>query len=121
MRITLHLDTFDRLAPGAYGIVWIDKETGKWSREGHAGLALPQWGRYRSGQGCTWLIAGVDGAGLCTLEGLDLAAHDGPFEGEHGRVQWHGGTQEPATGDWHVQCVDETACDPEDAFFADEA
>ena len=119
MRITLHLDTFERLSPNAWGIVWIDKEAGKWSREAHAGLALPQWGRYRSTQGSTWLAAGEEGAEFCRIEGLDLAAADGPFEGEHGRVQWHGSAQEPVAGNWHVQCVDETVCTPEDGLFAD--
>jgi hypothetical protein len=120
MRVTLHLDTFDQLAPGAYAIVWIDKEAGKWSREGHAGVELPEWGRCRSTQGTTCLVAGSGGADLCTLEGLDLIAREGPFEGEHGSVQWHGDVRGPVAGSWHVQCVDETSCDPEEGLFADE-
>lgn len=123
MRVTLHLDSFDRLAPGAWAIVWIDTEVGKWSREGHAGMALPQWGRYRSyrgAQGETCLVAGEAGPELCTIEGLDLGAAGGPFEGEHGHAQWHGDAHEPVQGDWHVQCVDETANVPEEGLFADE-
>ncbi|WP_322060021.1 DUF3564 family protein [Paraburkholderia sp. J63] len=49
-----------------------------------------------------------------------LGAAGGPFEGEHGRAQWHGGAGEQVSGDWHVQCVDETACVPEEGLFADE-
>ena len=47
MRITLHLDTFDT-DPFAYAILWLDDQTLKWSREGHAGLALPEWGTLRT-------------------------------------------------------------------------
>lgn len=121
MRVTLHFDSFDRLAPGAWAIVWIDTDVGKWSREGHAGMEVPQWGRYRSTQGGTCLIAGEDGAEFCTIDGLDLTAASGPFEGEHGRAQWRSGAHAPVYGDWHVQCVDETACVPEEGLFADEA
>jgi hypothetical protein len=120
MRVTLHLDTFSGLDLGAYAIVWIDKEAGKWSREGHAGVELPQWGRCRTAQGATCLVAHDAGSDICTLEGLDLAAGAGPFEGEHGRVQWQACTQGPVAGQWHVQYVDESACTPEEALFADE-
>lgn len=121
MRVTVHLDTFDRLAPGAYAIVWIDKEAGKWSREGHAGVELPQWGHCRSTREGTCLAAGDNASDCCMIEGLDLTSSEGPFEGEHGRVQWHGCGLEPVAGDWHVQCVDSTPCVPEEVLFADEA
>ncbi|WP_043288662.1 DUF3564 family protein [Paraburkholderia oxyphila] len=120
MRVTLHLDSFGRFAPGTYAIVWIDKEAGKWSREGHACVDLPAWGRYRTVQGATYLIAGENCAAPCTLEGLDLSAVDGPFEGECGRVQWHGVTQAAVDGARHVQCVDESLCTPEESLSADE-
>jgi hypothetical protein len=121
MRITIHLDSFDRLDPCAYAIVWIDKETGKWSREGHTGVEIPEWGEYRATPGGTGLFEEGERLALCTIEGLDLAAHEGPFEGETGRVQWHAcNCTEPVTGSWHVQCVDETNCNPEESLFANE-
>lgn len=46
MRITLHLDTFDT-NPSAYAILWLDDASLKWSREAHAGLALPTASRIR--------------------------------------------------------------------------
>lgn len=59
MRITLHLDTFDRIDPNAYAILWLDNETHNWSREGHAGLP------FRNGENCgsipaaRWSVAGT--------------------------------------------------------------
>lgn len=123
MRVTVHLDSFDRLARSAYAIVWIDKESGKWSREGHAGIDLPEWGRYRRTPDGTCLVAG-EAAGempgdLCTIEGLDLAAGDGPFEGEDGSVHWNARTETgPLAGHWHVQCVDDDGSEPEEGLFA---
>ncbi len=46
MRLTIHLDTFDRLNPMAFVILWLDKEMRQWSREGHHGLDLPRWGAH---------------------------------------------------------------------------
>jgi hypothetical protein len=122
MRVTVHLDSFDRLDPAAYAIVWIDTFAGKWSREGHAGVELPEWGRCARVPGGTTLVASDDLRDICTIEGLDLSAGSGPFEGESGRVQWHArANAEPLAARWHVQCVDESALDPEEGLFADEA
>lgn len=122
MRVTVHFDSFDRLDPCAYAIVWIDTASGKWSREGHAGLAMPRWGRCGRLPDGTSLIAGEDSHDICAIEGLDLAASDGPFEGENGRAHWHARDRaEPIVGHWRVQCVDASAADPEESLFADEA
>jgi len=122
MRVTLHLDSFNQLDASAYAIVWIDKEAGKWSREGHAGVQLPDWGRCLPVPGGTRLVAGEDCGDICTLEGLELSTPEGPFEGEEGYVQWHvRADAEPVAGRWHVQCVDETRCEPEESLFADDA
>jgi hypothetical protein len=122
MRVTVHLDSFDRFDPCAYAIVWIDTASGKWSREGHSGVALPAWGRCARVPEGTSLVAAEDSRGICTVEGLDLAASDGPFEGEDGRAQWHARERaEPLSGRWRVQCVDACERDPEESLFADEA
>lgn len=121
MRVTVHLDSFDQLDPSAYAIVWIDTEAKKWSREGHAGVSLSEWGQCAPSPGGTGLFACQDRGEVCTLEGLNLEASEGPFEGECGSVRWHqrlnAGSLE---GRWHVQCVDESVPDPEDGLFADE-
>ncbi len=44
MRITAHLDRYDRHNPDACAIVWLDTQSGKWSREGHVGAGVPPWG-----------------------------------------------------------------------------
>ena len=36
MRITLHLDAPDRVAPCPYAVLWLDGNSHKWLREGHA-------------------------------------------------------------------------------------
>lgn len=121
MRVTVHLDSFNQLDPSAYAIIWIDTKAKKWSREGHAGVPLPEWGQSRPSPDGTSLLACGDQREVCTLEGLDLTASDGPFEGECGGVQWPPSMNaEPLDGHWHVQCVDESLPVAEDRLFADE-
>ncbi|PXW25390.1 DUF3564 family protein [Paraburkholderia caballeronis] len=121
MRITVHLDSFDRIDPSAYAIVWLDKATGKWSREGHAGVALPAWGYFDVANGDTRLNDAADGHPLCVLEGLDFSKDAGPFEGEEGAANWCANAHAaPAAGRWHVQWIDETESVPEYGLFADD-
>lgn len=122
MRITVHLDSFDQFDPCAYAIIWIDTEAKKWSREGHAGVSLPEWGECHPSPDGTSLLACEDLREVCTLEGLDPGAGEGPFEGECGRVRLRSRmSAKPLEGHWHVQCVDESSPTPEDGLFADQA
>jgi hypothetical protein len=107
MRITLHLDTFDRVSPCAYAILWLDREARQWSREGHVGLDLPEWGTVVVDSHGTQVCGMRDTRPLCVLEG------------ETGRAQWcaHAGLPS-AEGHWHVQCVDQESVDPEHGLFA---
>ncbi|MGF6507400.1 DUF3564 domain-containing protein [Paraburkholderia sp. 32] len=119
MRLTVHLDTFDRVNPMAFAILWLDKDTRQWSREGHFGLELPEWGALQMDCGNTLVCAPHSSAPVCVLEGLDLNQLDGPFEGEVGRVQWcaeHGRIL--ASGHWRVQCIDVERTAPENGVFA---
>lgn len=121
MRITAHLDRYDRLDPDAFAIIWLDKRAGKWSREAHAGAGVPAWGHANRTPDGTCLLAGDDRQPLFLLEGLDLAAEDGPFEGETGIVR--GLSQDRAAspeGRWHVQCIDASETRPDNSLFADE-
>jgi hypothetical protein len=117
MRITVHLSTFDETNPCAYAILWIDRDTLRWSRESHFGLALPEWGVVRALPGTTLLNAPHDGAPLCELDGLDLVEETGPFEGETGGAHLY---RTKARGHWHVQCIDEDLAIPEHGLFADD-
>lgn len=122
MRVTVHLDRFDQLDPSAYAIIWIDIEAKKWSREGHAGVTLPEWGQCCPSPCGTSLLTCEEQREVCTLEGLDLEASDGPFEGECGAAQWPPRVSAaPLDARWRVQCIDESMPDPEDGLFADEA
>ncbi len=119
MRLTVHLDTFDRVNPTAFAILWLDKDTRRWSREGHMGLDLPEWGSLHMDGGNALVCKPDDASPYCILEGLDLNAGPGPFEGETGRAQWcsnEGGTR--MSGHWHVQCVDNDRAEPEHGIFA---
>ncbi|MEM5317735.1 DUF3564 family protein [Paraburkholderia sp. JHI869] len=121
MRITLHLDTFDRIDPKAFAILWIDNETCKWSREGHAGLQLPEWGMLRV-EGRGTLVCGQHEAHpLFILEGLALEAETGPFEGESGEALWRGENGSRIEGHWHVQCIDKDPVLAEHSVFAADA
>ena len=119
MRLTVHLDTFDRVHPMAFAILWLDNDTRQWSREGHHGLDLREWGVLHVDRGNT-LVGGAGGsAPVCLLEGLDLNDPDGPFEGETGRAQWCAERGRDLTsGHWHVQCIDTDQIEPEDGLFA---
>ncbi|HTH61663.1 MAG TPA: DUF3564 domain-containing protein [Paraburkholderia sp.] len=119
MRITVHLDTFDRVHPMAFAILWLDNDSRQWSREGHFGLELPEWGALQMDCGNTLVCAARDAAPVCVLEGLDLNDPDGPFEGEIGRVQWCADRcRTLMTGHWRVQCIDIEQTEPEHSVFA---
>lgn len=119
MRLTIHLDTFDRVNPMAFPILWFDKERRQWSREGHVGLELPEWGLLHVDRGNTLVCGPHDSTPCCALEGLDLNATGGPFEGEIGRAQWWANEGGPRmTGHWHVRCVDNECEEPENGIFA---
>jgi len=121
MRITVHLDSFDRLDPTAYAIVWLDRDTGKWSREGHASIALPPWGCFDIADGDARLSDATDRHTLCVLEGLRFGPDAGPFEGEEGTANWRANAlAEPAAGRWHVQWIDDSEAVPEHGLFADD-
>jgi hypothetical protein len=119
MRLTLHLDTFDRLNPMEFVILWLDKETRQWSREGHQGLDLPEWGALHVDCGNTLVCGPHDSTPFCVLEGHDLNAPGGPFEGETGRAQWCVSEGRALMSvHWHVQCIDTEFLDAESSIFA---
>jgi hypothetical protein len=121
MRITVHLDTFNRVNPCAYAILWLDAETHKWSREGHFGLELPEWGVWSTDHGDTLIRAAHDTRALCMLCGLDMQSENGPFEGETGAAHWCSSQgQLSVAGHWHVQCVDQDTAVAEHSVFADD-
>ncbi|MGN8137757.1 DUF3564 domain-containing protein [Paraburkholderia sp. 22099] len=119
MRLTVHLDAFDCTHPMAFAILWLDKDTRQWSREGHHGLDLPEWGTLQVDGGNTLMCGPRDATPLCVLEGLDLKDCSGPFEGETGRAQCCAERDRLLmTGHWHVQCVDNEQAQPEHGLFA---
>jgi hypothetical protein len=121
MRITIHLNTFDRIDPTSYAILWLDDESLMWSREAHMSLPLPQWGNVRLNAESTLLCALHDGWPRCVLQGLQLRQHGGPFEGETGCALWYEDDGSLAkVGSWHIQCVDDTSTRAESSVFADE-
>ena len=69
MRLTVHLDTFNRAHPMAFAILWLDKEARQWSREGHFGLELPEWGVLHVDCGNTLVCAPHSMAPVCVLKG----------------------------------------------------
>ena len=121
MRITVHIDTFDRVDPGAYAILWLDDALLEWSREAHANLPLPSWGRLQRRPSAT-LVCLPDGANpIFELEGLELHKHGGPFEGETGVAWWFARDgANPESGHWHVQCIDDQPTEAESSIFADD-
>jgi hypothetical protein len=110
MRITVHLDTFDRVCPCGYAILEISKQSHRWTCENQLGLALPKEGTSVATSTGTLLCAQAEQARVCLLEGLDAFADNGPFEGETGLAMWYGNQGiQPAAGHWHVELAQD--CD----------
>jgi len=107
MRLTVHLNTFDRFDPCAYVIFRFDKESNEWSREDHVGLDLPESGKLAADTGGTLVCTSNATRRLCMLEGLDLGSCVGSgLGGGVGRARWFKGDGlAPAPGHWHVQCI----------------
>ena len=120
MRVTVHLDTFECADLAVYAILWLDREARKWSREGHAVIDVPEWGKLGYSNGGTRIYDAAGTHRFCELSGLDLTSPGGPFEGESGHVLWfRHAHRAPVVGQWHVQCVDEHDVEPENGVFAD--
>lgn len=120
MRVTIHLDAFDKFDPSAYVVLWCDKETQRWSREGHHGVDLPEWGSFEEIASHTLVQDARGFHTFCALEGLKMAECDGPYEGEIGTAHWLDAQgHRVAAGQWNVQCVDQAIPHPEHSAFAD--
>jgi len=121
MRITVKLDGFDGAPPAAYAILWLDKETRRWSREGHQAVDVPDWGRLSAASNGTTICDHDARQPICLLEQLDVDAPGGPSEGLAGRVVWCAdGGAPPSAGRWHVQCIDRAEIKAEHSVFAGE-
>ncbi|SIT43519.1 conserved hypothetical protein [Paraburkholderia ribeironis] len=119
MRLTVQLDTFNRAHPMAFAILWLDKEKRQWSREGHFGLELPEWGSLHVDCGNTHVCEPNDRTPVYVLERLNLDCCYGLFEGVAGRAEWCAeGGHALMTGHWHVQCIDNERVQPEHGLFA---
>ena len=110
MRITVHLDTFDRVCPCGYATFEINKQSRRWSCENQLGMTLPKEGILIASSTGTLLCGRSDQANVCLLEGLDTLADSGPFKGETGLAMWYGNKGiQPAAGHWHVELTQD--CD----------
>jgi len=119
MRVTVHLDAF-QYADAAYAVLWLDRESRLWSREGHAVIELPEWGTLAYRNDNTRVYGAGYDRGIFELTALDLGSATGPCEGESGRALWYRHAHHaPVIGKWHVQCVDYTESDPENGVFAE--
>ncbi|MFM0326560.1 DUF3564 family protein [Caballeronia glebae] len=142
MRITIKLDAFDHAGESAFAVLWLDRENGRWSREGHECLDIPPWGTWQSTSGGTLLLDPATSNALLMLHGLRLSttgdmlpaedtvqevAHK-KWEAQGGRADYFGcggssGSSEPRPSDkghWHVQCVDRERIIAEHEVFSDE-
>jgi hypothetical protein len=108
MRITIHIDTFDRVSPCGYAILEIDKDARRWVCSSQRGLSLPDEGPLVPAASGTLVCRPTNQEHLCMLEGLDAFSSDGPFEGETGAAMWYAdlGIQ-PVAGHWHVELTED--------------
>ncbi|KAK45657.1 hypothetical protein BG58_16940 [Caballeronia jiangsuensis] len=111
MRITIHLDTFDRVSPCAYAILEIDQHSGRWTCSSQYGLHMPREGVVEKSPRGTELRRAEDKSLICVLESFDTYP-SGPFEGETGATLWYGEQgMQPAPGHWHVEVVTDDSRD----------
>lgn len=139
MRITIKLDAFVHTSESAFAVLWLDRENGRWSREGHECLDIPPWGTWTSEAGGTQLLDAATSNALLMLHGLRLSTTgdgrsaegtlqnvaDKKWESQRGRADYfgRGATSEPRpldSGHWHVQCVDRESIVAEHEVFSDE-
>jgi len=129
MRITIKLDAFDHAAESAFAVLWIDREGGRWSREGHDRVELPAWGRWESTFDGTLLCDPDTSAPLLMLHGLALQAATGAMsalkETQRGPAEYMPARGPNTTaahdaGHWHIQCIDRETTVAEHELFSDE-
>ncbi|WP_244817174.1 DUF3564 family protein [Caballeronia sp. Lep1P3] len=120
MRITVKLDGFEGMQAAAYAILWLDKESRRWSREGHQSIDVPDWGGLRAASNGTMIYDPRAQQPVCMLEQLDVDAPGGPSEGLAGRVLWYADGAAQSVGRWHVQCIDRAQIKAEHSVFAGE-
>lgn len=139
MRITIKLDAFDHAGESAFAVLWLDRENGRWSREGHEWLDVPPWGTWKSASDGTLLLDPATSKALLMLHGLRLSTSSDMratkdthqdvaqqrWEAQRGRADYFGcGTRNKAcpldNGHWHVQCVDRESIIAEHEVFSDE-
>jgi hypothetical protein len=113
MRITIHIDTFDRVSPCGYAVLEIDKDARHWVRSSQCGLSLPKEGPLVPAANGTLVCHPTNQEHLSLLEGLDAFSPDGPFEGETGAAMWYAdlGIQ-PVAGHWHVELTGDCESSP---------
>jgi hypothetical protein len=108
MRLTIYVDETrpGEHAPDArFAVLWLDLDEGVWSRESHAGVDLPSWGRLIQGAHTMSVCAAEPGTPLCTLYGLSRPARTA-VASRSGRASWSASTGFAVGGRWHLQAVD---------------
>ncbi|MEZ2354641.1 DUF3564 family protein [Caballeronia sp. RCC_10] len=130
MRITIKLDAFERAAT-AYAVLWLDVDSGRWSRESHDRIEIPSWGTWQTAVNGTLLTDRDTHAPLLLLCGLELNASAAsrlslPLQETHGGradrliVDENAATRPCDSGHWHIQCVDCEVIVAEHEIFSDE-
>ncbi|WP_277182929.1 DUF3564 family protein [Caballeronia sp. BR00000012568055] len=131
MRITLKLDAFSDAKTSDYAVIWLDQESGRWSRESHDGIELPSWGIWKPTENGTLLLPPDAGTLLFLLRGLRLGASPGFADRRDSQAEQNGRvvclradmrnrSRLMSMGHWHVQCVDRDSIVAEHEIFSDE-
>jgi hypothetical protein len=122
MRITVHIDTFDRTCPCGYVILDIDRDARQWIFSSQCGLVIPAEGPLVPASNGTLVCSPTDQGHLCLLEGLDTVSSDGPLEGKTGPTMWYAdlGIQ-PVAGHWHVEFAEGCENSPGRSRTSDES
>jgi hypothetical protein len=120
MRVTVKLDTFDLAGPNAFAVLWLDRVTQRWSREGHESLDLPAWGVVRElPQGLA--ICDTTGSRIIMMLGalgFEVCAPADVSEVQGPAGYFSTGSDASDTGHWRVQCIEREAIQAErDSFL----
>jgi Protein of unknown function (DUF3564) len=107
MRLTIYVDENLATPDTPFAVVWLDLDDNVWSRESHAGVALPSWGSLKRGTDAISLCPPDSSVPLCTLLGIE-SARASVERPSSGVATWMIPEPQaaPIAGRWHLQAVD---------------
>lgn len=117
MRLTILINGSDPTESHEYAVLWLDMEEGRWSREAHQGIDLPNGGEVSRADDIITLCEPAAKVPLCTLRGLRIDSRQ-QLRAAEGVAAWSSPTA-PKSAHWRLQAVDREPYRAENRIFGD--